>query len=237
MSSEDLVALDMYSCFYGSAGVETCLFMSAILVNEDNAAAFVDAIAEKSKESNRVANPSDWNGGIHSSCYITPKEVCWFPWKSRYNPANVEEFPQFKLDAAVDACCYNSPEYGDVYFYLPSAPLRSILEITDSDGYLFFDKERRCIAEQSVAGEKWRTYQKYLVVNSSCLFEKMKSVGKTLVWVMMERRMNTGNTQEKFGKFGADRLKSCVGFFDSGKFTVKEIHTEFWSARDERELL
>lgn len=237
VASEDLVALDMYSCFYGSAGVETCLFMSAILVNEDDVAAFADAIADKSKESNRVANPSDWNGGIHSSCYITPKEVCWFPWKARYNPTNVEEFQQFKLDAAVDACCYNSSEYGDVYFYLPSAPLRSILGITDSDGYLFFDKERRCIAEQSVAGEKWRTYQKYLVVNSSCLFEKMKPAGKTLVWIMMERRMNTGNTQERFGKFGADRLKSYVGFFDSGKFTVTEIHTEFWSARDERELL
>lgn len=237
VESEDLVALDMYSCFYGSAGVETCLFMSAIIVNEDDVPAFVDAIIEKSKGSNRVANPSDWNGGIHSSCYITPKEVCWFPWKARYNPTNIEEFPQFKLDAAVDECCYNSPEYGDVYFYLPSAPLRNILEIADSDGYLFLDKEQTCIAEQSVAGEKWRTYQKYLVVNFSCLFEKIKSVGKALVWVMMERRMNTGNTREKFGKFGADRVKSYVGFLDSDKFTVKEIYAEFWSAKDEREVL
>lgn len=237
VTSEDLVALDMYSCFYGSAGVETCLFMSAVLVNEDDVAAFVEAVAEESKKSNCISNPSDWNGGIHSSCYITPKEVCWFPWKVRYNPTNIEEFPQFKLDAAVDECCYSSPEYGDVYFYLPSAPLRNILEIKDSDGYLFYDKERRCIAEQSVAGEKWRTYQKYLVVNSSCLFEKMKSVGKALVWIMMERRMNTGNSQEKFGKFGADRLKSYIGFFDADKFIVKELHSEEQHYLEEKELL
>lgn len=141
------------------------------------------------------------------------------------------------MDAAVDECCYSSPEYGDVYFYLPSAPLRNILEIKDSDGYLFYDKERRCIAEQSVAGEKWRTYQKYLVVNSSCLFKKMKSVGKALVWIMMERRMNTGNSQEKFGKFGADRLKSYIGFFDAGKFIVKELHSEEQHYLEEKELL
>ena len=35
VKSESLVALDMYSCFYGSAGVETCLFMNSILINED----------------------------------------------------------------------------------------------------------------------------------------------------------------------------------------------------------
>lgn len=237
VSSESLVALDMYSCFYGSAGVETCLFISAILLNEDDVLNFVDAITEKSGESNRVSNPTDWNGGIHSSCYITPKEVCWFPWKARYNPSNTEEFSQFKLDAAVDECCYNSPEYGDVYFYLPSLPVRDILGITDSDGYLFFNRERDIVAEQSIAGEKWRTYQKYLVANAPYLFEKMKAAGKTLVWVMKERRMSSGNAQEKFGKFGADRTKSYVGYFDAGQFAVKEIHSEFWNSIAENEFL
>ena len=155
----------MYSCFYGSAGVETCLFMNAILVNQDDVLGFAEAITEKSNADNRVANPTDWYGGIHSSCYITPKEVCWFSWKARYDSANIEEFPQFELKSAVDDCCYNSPEYGDVYFYLPSAPIRDILGIVDSDGYLFFDNSRKVIAEHSIAGEKWRTYQNYVIVD------------------------------------------------------------------------
>lgn len=237
VDSEDLVALDMYSCFYGSAGVETCLFMSAILINEDDALSFVDAITEKSKKSDCVANPTDWNGGIHSSCYITPKEVCWFPWKERYNPSNTDEFPQFKLDAAVDECCYSSLEYGDVYFYLPSLPVRNILGITDSDGYLFFNREQDTVAEQSLAGEKWRTYQKYLVANAPYLFKEMKTVGKTLVWLMMERRMNTGNAQERFGKFGVDRIKNYMGYFKAGQFMVKEIRSETWKSISEKELL
>ena len=237
VDSEDLVALDMYSCFYGSAGVETCLFMNAILINQDDVLGFAEAITEKSNADNRVANPTDWYGGIHSSCYITPKEVCWFSWKARYDSANIEEFPQFELKSAVDDCCYNSPEYGDVYFYLPSAPIRDILGIIDSDGYLFFDSSRKVIAEHSIAGEKWRTYQNYVVVDRSVLFEKMQHTGQTLVWIMRERRIRTGNAQEKFGEFGADRVKSYIGYFDGDKFTVKEIFSEVWSSEPNKKSL
>ena len=237
VEAEDLVALDMYSCFYGSAGVETCLFMNAILVNQDDVLGFAEAITEKSNADNRVTNPTDWYGGIHSSCYITPKEVCWFSWKARYDSANIEEFPQFELKSAVDDCCYNSPEYGDVYFYLPSAPIRDILGIVDSDGYLFFDNSRKVIAEHSIAGEKWRTYQNYVIVDRPVLFERLQRAGKRLVWIMRERRIRTGNAQEKFGEFGADRDKSYIGYFDGDKFTVREIHSEIWSSEPKKKSL
>ena len=237
VEAEDLVALDMYSCFYGSAGVETCLFMNAILVNQDDVLGFAEAITEKSNADNRVANPTDWYGGIHSSCYITPKEVCWFSWKARYDSANIEEFPQFELKSAVDDCCYNSPEYGDVYFYLPSAPIRDILGIVDSDGYLFFDNSRKVIAEHSIAGEKWRTYQNYVIVDRPVLFERLQRAGKRLVWIMRERRIRTGNAQEKFGEFGADRDKSYIGYFDGNKFTVREIHSEIWNSEPKKKSL
>ena len=151
--------------------------------------------------------------------------------------ANIEEFPQFELKSAVDGCCYNSPEYGDVYFYLPSAPIRDILGIVDSDGYLFFDNSRKVIAEHSIAGEKWRTYQNYVVVDRPVLFEKMQRTGQTLVWIMRERRIRTGNAQEKFGEFGADRVKSYIGYFDGDKFTVKEIFSEVWSSEPNKKSL
>ena len=237
VEAEDLVALDMYSCFYGSAGVETCLFMNAILVNQDDVLGFAEAITEKSNADNRVANPTDWYGGIHSSCYITPKEVCWFSWKARYDSANIEVFPQFELKSAVDDCCYNSPEYGDVYFYLPSAPIRDIIGIVDSDGYLFFDNSRKVIAEHSIAGEKWRTYQNYVIVDRPVLFERLQRAGKRLVWIMRERRIRTGNAQEKFGEFGADRDKSYIGYFDGNKFTVREIHSEIWNSEPKKKSL
>ena len=237
VGTKDLVALDMYSCFYGSAGVETCLFMNAILVNQDDVPELIKAITKKSNEDNSITNPTDWYGGIHASCYVTPKEVCWFSWKARYDASNTEDFPQFHLKSAVDNCCYHSPEYGDVNFYLPSAPIRDILGIVDSDGYLFFDNSRRVIAEHSIAGEKWRTYQNYVVVDRSALFEKIRHTNQTLVWIMRERRIRTGNAQEKFGEFGADRIKSYVGYLDGGEFEMKEIHSEVWSCEPKKKHL
>lgn len=237
IDSEDMVALNMYSCFYGTAGVETLLFLNAILLDSKDVHPFVEAIPSKSKKSALISNPADWNGGILSSCYITPKEVCWFPWKARYDSSNAEEFPQFKLESAVEECCYNFSEYGDVYFYLPSAPIRKIMGIIDSDGYLFFDTSRKVIAEYSIAGEKWRSSQNYVLMDQSTLFEELRKNGKALVWIMQERRIRTGNAEEKFGKFGADRTKSYVGFFDEDRFTVKEIDSEGWSNISKRNPL
>lgn len=101
----------------------------------------------------------------------------------------------------------------------------------------FFDNSRKVIAEHSIAGEKWRTYQNYVVVDRSVLFEKMQRTGQTLVWIMRERRIRTGNAQEKFGAFGADRAKSYIGYFDGDKFTVKEIFSEVWSSEPNKKSL
>lgn len=65
-----------------------------------------------------------------------------------------------------------------------------------------------------------------------CL-EKLKDANKAFVWIMMERRLASGNSQEKFGEFGADRIKSYVGYFDKGEFIVKEIHSEFLANKTE----
>lgn len=81
INSDTLLALNNYSCFYGSAGVETCIFISSIIIDKDDLDAFVDKLSSDKDLSKRVSNPVDWHGGIVSSCYITPKEVCWFPWK------------------------------------------------------------------------------------------------------------------------------------------------------------
>ena len=233
VDSNELVALNTYSCFYGTAGVETCLFINAILLDQDNVPGFVEAMESECDEHSRHNNPTDWYGVTDSACYVTPKEVCWFSWKTHYESSNADDFPQFKINSAVDECCYNYSEYGDVYFNMPSASLRSILGITDSDGYLFYDKNRKVIAEHSLAGEKWGTYQNYVILDRSLCLEKLKEVGKSLVWIMMEIRRESGNAQEKFGKFGAERIKNYIGYFDGGEFVVKEIKSEFFVNKSE----
>ena len=101
--------------------------------------------------------------------------------------------------------------------------------IVDSDGYLFTNSAKKIVAEYTVAGEKWRTYQSYLLVDRDILLEHLQQQGRTLVWIMRERRSHSGLAVERFGRFGVDRIKSFVGFFDDGTFVTKEIRSEIRS--------
>jgi len=226
IASDELIALNMFSSFYGVAGVETDLFINAIIVDQEKLPDFIKAITEAGRNSAQIANPTDWYGGIEASCYITPKEICCFPWKTRYESYNTEEFSDFNINCAVDKCCYNSLEFGDVYYYLPSAIIRNIVGIADTDGYLFTSSKGEVIGEYTIAGEKWRTYQDYLIVDKRRLLDKLSQNGKTLVWIMEERRSESGISREKYGEFGAERLKCVVGYFGEDGFKVEEIRSE-----------
>lgn len=220
------VALNMYSCFYGSAGIETNMFINAVLVDTKHLGAFLRELEADAKESEMVSNPTYWYGGTTSSCYITPKEICWFPWKTRYESSNADRYAQYNVLSAVDECCYNSPEYGDINYNLPSTPIRNMLGIVDSDGYIYWDSAQKIVAEYSIAGEQWRTYQSYLLVDKELLFSQLERHNKTLVWVIRERRSHSGMAIERHGEFGIDKIRGFVGFFDASRFTVKEIHSD-----------
>lgn len=226
INSDTLLALNNYSCFYGSAGVETCIFISSIIIDKDDLDAFVDKLSNDKDLSKRVSNPVNWHGGIVSSCYITPKEVCWFPWKKRYNSSNVEDFPDFSIQSAVDGCCYNFPEYGDVYYDIPSEPIRKLLNIVDSNGYIFYDDNKKIKAHYSISGEKWRTAQNYLLVDKNELLDALQNSDKSLIWIMREYRREDGKASERYGKFYAEKDSSYVGYFRNGEFVVKQINRE-----------
>ena len=223
-----LLALNMYACFYDAYGVETCLFVNSILLPRKQLSSFVSELRKK-EIFERVCNPTDWNGGIDASCYITPKEVCWFPWKMHYDSFKADEFPDFNIYSAVDQCCYNFPEYSDVYYSMPSAHLRSILGIVDTDGYLYFDKDKNVVAEYSIAGEKWRTTQEYVLVGADTLLQKLYDEGLCLVWIMQEYRRETGNAKERFGDFFVERRQYSFGYYDNGDYITEKVITDFSS--------
>lgn len=231
VAADDLLALSAYSCFIGAAGVETDLFINSVIIDSDKVIEFIDQLKTNTELSERIFVPSDWDGGIESSCYITPKEICWFPWKKRYNSYNTEEFPQFDIQSAVDGCVYNFPEYGDVYYSLPSAPIRQLLGTIDSDGYIHWDKDEIVRSEYSIAGEKWHTQQDYLIVDKDLLFEKLFEQKKSLVWFMEDLRRETSVAREKYGEFYAEKRVSYIGLFENGHFIVEELKRETSSRR------
>ncbi len=224
LESEELLALSSFSCFYGTAGVETCLFINSIILNENEFDKFILKLQEN-ELSPMLCNPTDWYGGIETLCYITPKEVCWFDWKNRYESMNCESFPEIEITSAVDKCCYNYLEYGDVEYYMPSTLLRAMLNIKDSDGYAFKDDNDVVKAEYCVTGEKWGTYQDYVLVDKKILLSQLHAQNKKVVWIMKEYRREDGKSREKHGGFYADKEKSYIGYFNGSNFEVKEIYS------------
>ena len=41
--------------------------------------------------------------------------------------------------SAIDKCSYSSQEYGHIQYYMPSATLRTLLGITDTNGYQYYN--------------------------------------------------------------------------------------------------
>lgn len=222
IDGDALISLNGYSCFESSAGIETNLFLSTILIAVNDVDSFISMLNEDSELSSRIANPFDWNGGCSANCYITPKEVCWMPWKKRYDSSNADDFPELKIQSAVDECTYNFIELGDVCYELPSAPIREILQITDTDGHLFFDRDKQIKAVSISVGENWRTQQCNLLVDKIIL-QNLERTGNTLLWIMREDRRENVKAKEKFGDFYAEKDCSYVGFFRNEEFVVIQI--------------
>lgn len=110
-----------------------------------------------------------------------------------------------------------------MYYDLPSTPIRQLLQISNSDGYIFYNDENRVKAEYCIAREKWRTYQDYLLVDREELLSKVKESGNKLLWIMREYRREDGKSKEKFGEFYAEKDYCSIGFFKNGKFIIRQI--------------
>ena len=223
---EKLLALSLYSCFYNPSGVRTDLFINSVIIPTQELPAFVQALHDRDLFS-LVCNPTDWNGGVDSACYITPREICWFPWKRHYDSSKCDEFPNLTIHSAVDSCYYNYPEYNDVYYLMPSAMLRTMLGIVDTDGYHFFNNGKNVVSEYSIAGEKWRTTQEYLLVDEALAYKKLQERGLSLAWILQDVRRETGNAKERFGEFYAEKRQYSICYFINGTMTTEKLMTEF----------
>ena len=222
ISEECLIALNSFSCFESPMGLETMLYINSILVEHEKLDDFLELICNDSNVSNQILNPSEWSGGVQTSCYITPKEICWMPWKKRYDSWFTDEFPAITINSAVEECTYNFIGLGDVGYKLPSALVRRILGITNTDGFEFYNAEKEIKSISLTVGEKWRTQQGQLLTGKSLIGLAEKS-GKHLVWIMREYRRESGKSREKFGDFYVEKDKSYCGFFRNGDFEVYRI--------------
>lgn len=226
-----LVALWMYACFEGFSGIETCLFMNTILIPTQEIETFVKKMKDE-KVMQKASNPSEWVGYVETSCYITPRELSWFPWKRYYDSPLVDEFPDLSIKSAINRCCYSSDENEEVYYSAPAAPLRAALGIVDTDGRLYYDKNGNAVSEFISVGESWGNSQEYVVTGTDNL-KILGEKGLSLIWILQELRRETGTARERFGEFYTERRQYYIAYYKDGKLVIEKTGVELQSAKCE----
>ncbi len=167
-------------------------------------------------------NPEEFNSSTEARCYISPKDICWMNWKTEmYNELNnitIEsgEFVEYKINKAVEECVANYPEYGDVYYKLPSHIIRDMLNIIDGDGYKYYDKYNQLKAVYFRAGERWEDSQSYLCVSKQDLFEKLKRSNIKIFWIVRVLKQATSKTLEKYSELHMSNDRTWLVWFEDG---------------------
>ncbi|MEF9920044.1 MAG: hypothetical protein RR945_01720 [Erysipelotrichaceae bacterium] len=225
IESENLLVLNAYSCSENIYGVDSILHMNAFVIDNENVERFVNLARNAIGMFDDLVNPDYWSGGVYADCYITPKEVCWFPWLKRYGSSLENDFEDFQIHTTSDKCTSNYLEIGDVSYYLPSPIIRQLLDISNTTGYLYTDN--KCIKAQTVKlGDFWGMSQRYLVTSESDLREALEIQNKSMFWILYQKKIENGKLKEKYGEkyFNIDICD--IGYYNNSSFETIRVYTK-----------
>jgi hypothetical protein len=172
---------------------------------------------------NNLKNPEDFHSSTDTQCYITPKEICWMNWKDVYNNTlrNVSivngDFKQYIVGKAVEECTANYLEYGDVYYKLPSRIIRDILDISDGDGYDYYNEDKELESIFINAEEKWFDLQSYLFVDKEKLLSRLEHSDLQIFWIVRLLRQATSKALEKYPNLHSRNDKCWFVWFEDGE--------------------
>mgnify|MGYP002508038531 CR=1 FL=1 len=220
------VSLYNFNSVSNNLGGESLMWISSAIIAKDHFKYLInDVIKQKDFIVRELSNPEDLYSSTETRCYITPKEICWMGWKTeRYNKiTNISidpargDFVNYTVEKAVEECTANYPEYGDVYYKLPSRSIREMLEICDGDGYKYYNKKKQLEANFFKAGEKWYDSQSYLCVNREKLQLQLDHLNLKIFWTVRLLRQATSKSREKYPELYLQNDKSWLVWFEDGK--------------------
>ena len=217
IDKDNLMSLNSYTHISSANYMDTVIAIKSILVPQENLHIFLERILNNTIS---LSSHSDFESNPETYCYISPKEICWFPWIKQYNDFIFEDNNDLGLIPTTMNCCANIGEECETSFYLPSKKIREILGIVRSDNYLFFDKLKNVIAEYYFVGDKYKTYQEYLFVDKEEVLKKLKELGYEIVWLLKEYRQEDMLSKEKFGRFYAEKEIVSIGYLDGNEFKI-----------------
>ncbi|MFS0594425.1 hypothetical protein AB1L05_22895 [Cytobacillus horneckiae] len=230
---KDWISLYNFNSVSNTLGGESLMWMSSGIINSNNFKYLKNDILNR-KESlvHNLLNPEDFHSSTETQCYITPKEICWMNWKDECNNTlhNVSiadgDFKEYTIEKAVEECTANYPEFGDVYYKLPSRIIREILGISNGDGYKYYNGEKELGAFFINAGEKWYDSQSYLCVDREKLLSQLHQSNLQIFWIVRLLRQATSKSLEKYPKLHSRNDKCWFVWFEDGEIKSQPFSEE-----------
>ena len=223
IKSDEIMALNAYTSISAANYLDTVIAIETLLVPKDKLQILINRITNN--EIN-ILDPTDFEGDPNICCYVSPQELCWFPWIKQCNDFMFDKNEDLSLIPTTVKCCANIGEDAETTFYLPSKEIRNILGVVKSDNYLFLDKNNNIKAEYYFVGDKYKTHQEYLFVNKEELLKNLKESGYEIVWLLKECRQEDMKSKEKFGRFYAEKVMCSIGYFADDKFIISHVHNK-----------
>lgn len=223
--TNEWVSLYSYNSISNALGGESIMWISSGLIpNAQFKYLQNDLINQKEFVVRALDNPEDMHATTETQCYITPKEICWMNWKNEcYGKipvisidTNTGEFCNYAIEKVVEKCTANYPEYGDVYYKMPSRIMREMLGICDGDGYKYYNSEKQLEAFYFEAGKKWYDSQSFLCVDGKKLPELLEHLNYKIFWIVRLLREATPKAREKYPNLYSQNDKSWMVWFEDG---------------------
>ncbi|HHY2674434.1 TPA: hypothetical protein ACV439_002308 [Bacillus toyonensis] len=231
--SYEVLSLFGYHSLSNQTGGETNMWITSVIIDKEHLSIFkYDFLNKKPYLLSMFNNTSDAHATIDNSCYITPKEVLLLDGIEEVDAIKKvitfkdKDFKEYSFNYTATECVSHFLEFGDVYYIMPSKYVRTLLNITDGDGYEFYDANLEGIGFYRIAGEPWFDQQSYLCINKERLLKNLEREQKSIVWIVRVMREATPKAREKYQDVNGRYNEYYMLWFENGEMQQIKIHSD-----------
>lgn len=231
--SDEVLSLFGYHSLSNQTGGETNMWITSVIIDKEHLSIFKhDFLNKKPYLLSMFNDTSNARATIDNSCYITPKEVLLLDGNEEIDAIKKvvtfrdKGFKEYSFNYTATECVSHFLEFGDVYYIMPSKYVRTLLNITDGDGYKFYDANLEEIGFYRIAGEPWFDQQSYLCVNKERLLKNLEREQKSIVWIVRVMREATPKAREKYRDVNGRYNEYYMLWFENGEIQQIKLHSD-----------
>lgn len=225
--TESISSLLLYGfwCFSDGSDVDTFISIDTAIVPDAVFSSFKELVLNKDDAVKSLFSDMDYlDGYTDTSCYLTPQEICWSPWKKYSNGYAWENFKIAGIVSTVEKCTKYTIENGDNVFHMPSQPMREYLDIDRTDNYLFYNIKNEVVATWTELGDYDGIHSSTLRCNSNIVKYLNREKKAQLVWFLKRHQRESGLSRERFNN-AMDITEFFIGFYENDIIRIVPINS------------